>query len=153
MEARIAIREACQQLGYTVPNLLVRLREIGCKYDEIWPSLESGYIETIRELDGGYRVPAPEKDMVPLQSSGEIVGTCLDEDQIKVLSYLHNHKHYGGNMILDDKIIRHVLKDGSRIEEVLDSLISSGYLNEVSDGAYSLNTDKSKVIEKLVRHA
>lgn len=150
--------DAARENGEDPVCALFALGAISQNFDEVWPEIEDGMIETAMQLvkvSRGQSRPV-ERRAVAAQAETKPgkERESLSEDAIEVLRVLRGKKHFGNNVAHVDQIKRRYCKAVQDLERALKGLEKAGVLSYGKNKkAVSLVTGEKARIEAILEAA
>lgn len=154
--AQVPLAEAARGLGLHPLNLMVKLRPVVGGLTDCWPTVEDGFIATIRQLDGlETRIPSKgdsRKLDLPLPSSP--VRDAHSAAERKIVEKLYRKKMWPNHPVAPESIQK--LCQGfqsGELDDAIENLVRKGLLikGDGHRGPYSLNPPKKGEIEKIAQ--
>jgi len=151
---KIPTHNAANNLGIHPTNLILIASKLNSSFEECWPEIDDGIIETIKMMYYKYKqkIIDNEKEMVIIVGKLGDNDTIITNDAIKVLDKLCRHKHWGNTEISYDGILNITHIQGDKLKIAIKELISLEYISQKSqNGPFSLNTAKKSEIERIIK--
>ncbi len=158
---RISTADAARKLGMSVPELLDAMTSLVGDLSEVWPEMDEGYVDTIRQLHGLHILktqgeePDPElgKRSPAAQESSDLSAT--EQARCRILDKLERAGRWGGNSVSWDTLRNHFCQGVQDLEGGLEQLIDEGLVivggkGSKRKGPFSLNPSRKGEIEEEV---
>lgn len=152
--AQVPLADAARGLNLHPLNLLVRLRPVVGSLGECWPTVDQGYIETIRHLDG-----EREQHVLTTREPGDSLSTETAPPVPDIYSRAERRviekfwrKGKWGKLGMAMESIQKVCQDvqPDELDLAMSDLVRKGLmLAEGNRGPYSLNTQFKAEIDRI----
>ncbi len=146
--------EAARSLGLHPANLLLHLSSFGMEFGDVWPDVDTAWIETLKQSDWekfGYDVPL----VTNTNGSGpaeEQEDLGVTDDAALIIEKLWRNERWGNAYVRLESIQRHTHLAPDRLKAAMVELVKLDLLEEHgSGGPYSLNTGRRAEIDRIAR--
>lgn len=149
---KIRLAKAAEELGVHPLALLLYLGEQELPFEEIWPDLDSAWVDTIRARDwkkfGASRV-APHESRERPEGGPKKAALSLSQASRQILAKLWRNGRWGDLRVSLDTIRKHYCPNLRDVDAALRELATLGLLSGDSRGPYSLNPSRKGEIDRL----
>lgn len=145
--------EAAKSLGIHPTNLVLYLTYLGAPFEDCWPSVDDGWIDTLRQT---YKILANKSDQQLPHHHSPVLSTSktkhdLSESALKILDKLHRKKDWGSHTVSWRTIHNDYCPKVPNLEDALEELQKLNLVvgSSIND-PLSLNPAMKKQIDELV---
>jgi len=146
---QIPTHEFARSLNLHPGNLILYLVDTGCSLEDIWPSIDESWIETVRSKDWARFGPkdsaAPAPPSAPVQ---ELPKLGVSENAGRLIEKLWRKKQWGGDYVSRTSLQHEAHLSSEDLEEAICELLDLNLLED-HGSRYSLNTRKKGDIDRI----
>lgn len=145
---KIPIHKAAAHLRLHPCELVLELAGIAA-FDELYPEVDEGFVETLKQMHPERFVKPPRIPEAPKVPSPSL--PRLSKDSELLVSVLSHKKHWGTNTVSEATLRNHYCRDLQDFDSAVRELTRAGILNAESPrGPFSLNTKAKAQVEELI---
>ncbi len=144
---------AAQELGIHPANLILYLSMLGAPFEDCWPEVDDGWLQTLRQTYRDIFNIEAEKvsNLAEKDISSKAKSWMFSKSALKILDKLHRKRHWGKHTISWRTLHNDYCPSVPDLKNAVQELQESNLLLGSSvDDALSLNPSKTKEIEDLI---